>query len=76
MFTSLEATRLWMLALCLALIPIAVLWESILPPASSMHRHQTILPALPRPLMMHIPFVVAVLVLTFYLVVVMVSNTL
>lgn len=92
MSSTLEATRLWMLALCLAAIPLTLmfemLWESVHPRPLTSHRHRTTaglrspfhLRALSHPLgrvlFVHLPFVVAVLILTAYLVVVMVSNTL
>jgi hypothetical protein len=71
--TTLEATRLWMLALCIASIPLALLWEAMRRPSLVSHRHH--LPALPWPLSIHVPFVVAVVILTTYLVVALVSNT-
>lgn len=82
--TTLEDTRLWMLALCLASIPLtlasAMLWEAVRPQSPSLHRHRAAaafrLPAFSRPLLIRAPSVVAVTILTVYLVAPLVSNAL
>jgi len=69
-----------MLALCLASIPVAlavaILWDSLRPLSTSLLRHRTVSTFhLPRPLMIHVPFMVAVTILTLCLVLVLVSNS-